>query len=196
MMHIPMRLALIVGGAICLTLTAGFHPRQPRYVISGRIEDPHRLRPANIMLMVGYERDDVGMAYPVTIAADGTFATNTLLPNKYVLTLFRDPYSPDRKSTPIGLTIAEIVNADLTGVNVTIRPDVSVTGRFRMEAGTPWPSSIVVMACLGEEGLRMAACQGAEGAADAKFLLRNAFGPRVLQLGWTALPTQRYNAPR
>lgn len=35
--------------------------------------------PANVMLMVGYERDGSGVAHPVTIAPNGTFATNTLM---------------------------------------------------------------------------------------------------------------------
>ncbi|MEX2272853.1 MAG: permease prefix domain 1-containing protein [Vicinamibacterales bacterium] len=187
---------LIAAGLMCLTAVTGFRPVQPRYVISGRVEDPHHLRPANVMLMVGYERDGVGVSYPVTIAANGTFATNTLLPAKYVLTLVRDPYSTRRKSIPIGLTIAHVEDDDLTNVNVTIRPDVTVVGRFWIEPGTPWPSHIVVTSCLGEEGLRRAACQVAEGAPDAKFLLQNAFGPRILQVGWGAPAAQRHKKPK
>jgi hypothetical protein len=186
----------IIATAVGLTAVTGFGPIDPRYVISGRVEDPLRIRPANIMLMVGYERDGLGVAYPVTIAANGTFATNTLLPAKYVLTLVRDPYTATRKSMPIGLTIAEVVNADVTGVNVMIRPDVTLEGRFRMEPGAPWPSHIVASACLAEEGLRLAACQVAEGAPEGKFLLRNAFGPRVLQIDWAPSAMQRYNKPK
>lgn len=185
-----------MAGALSLIASSGFHPVQPRYVISGRVEDPHQLRPANMLLMVGYERDGAGMAYPVTIAENGTYATNTLLPNKYVLTVFRDSHSSGRRSTPIGLTIAEVVNADLTNVNVTIRPDVNVAGRIRRQQGAPLPSSLVVKACLGEEGLRFADCQVADIAADGRFLLRNPFGPRVLQVSGTSSPRLRFDAPR
>jgi hypothetical protein len=195
MRHIVAQQLIIAATSVCLA-ASGFGPIDPRFVISGRVEDPLRIRPANIMLMVGYERDGLGVAYPVTIAANGTFATNTLLPAKYVLTLVRDPYSATRKSMPIGLAIAEVVNADVTGVNVTIRPDVTVVGRFRAESGIQLPSGSVVTACLSDEGLRVAACQVAESAPDGRFLLRNAFGPRFLQVDWPASPTQRNNKPR
>jgi hypothetical protein len=65
-----------------------------------------------------------------------------------------------------------------------------------MEPGMPWPSDLVATACLAEEGLRLAACQAAEGAPNGKFLLRNAFGLRILRLDWTLSPTQRYNKPK
>lgn len=148
------------------------------------------------MLAVGYERDGVAMSYPVTIAENGTYATNTLISAKYVLTLFRDPYTPGRKSTPIGLTIARLENGDLTNVNITIRQDVTVQGRLRRQQGTPWPSSVVVNACLGEEGLRFADCQVADVSQGGRFVLRNPFGLRVLQLGLVSPPGMRYEAPR
>jgi hypothetical protein len=189
---------MIAAAALFLATVTGSATVQPRFVISGRIEDPHHLRPANMLLMVGYERDGGGVAYPVTVATNGTYATNTLIPAKYVLTLFRDPHSPDRPSTPIGLSIAEVVDRDVTGVNVLIRRDVAIEGRFRMERGTPWPSSIHVNSCLAQEGLRLVGCQMADAAPDGKFILRNAFGERLLRVS-AAIEgpgSQRYNEPR
>lgn len=162
-----------------------FESAQPRFTISGRVEDPHNLRPADAMLSLAFERDGVGYGIPVPMTRAGDFATHALSPGTYVLTVVRTPNSKVAPSTTVGLTITRIENADVTGLRVTIQPDMSIEGTFRMERGIAWPSQIVVTTCLEPEGARMANCVAADGAPGGKFVLRNAYGPRLLNVAYS-----------
>ena len=158
---------------------------QPRFTISGRVEDPHNLRPAEAMLSVAFERDGVGYGVPVPMTRSGDFATHALSAGTYVLTVVRTPNSKLAPPTVVGLTITRIVNEDVTGLRVTIQPDMSLKGRFRMAPGVAWPASIVVTSCLAPEGTRLASCLAAEGAPGGTFVLRNAYGPRLLNVSYS-----------
>lgn len=177
----------VAAAAIVWTTALAVRPplafgSQPRFTISGRVEDPHNLRPADAMLSLAFERDGVGYGIPVPLTGEGGFATHALSPGVYVLTVIRTPHSRVAPATVIGLTIARIENADVTNLRVTIQPDMALEGRFRMAPGLAWPASIHVMSCLEPEGTRLANCLPAEGAPGGRFVLRNAYGPRVLNV--------------
>jgi len=187
--------------AVCLVAGALMWPAlalaaQWRYLIAGRVQDPHGLRPENVMVTVGFDRDGVGYGVPMAVAADGSFVTHALSPGTYVLTVIRNPYSATERSMPVGLTIARLENADVTGVTVTIQPDSALEGRFRMEPGTPRPSSIAVSSCLAAEGVRLAGCLAADSRADGAFVIRNAYGPRLLHVAVSGGARRRYAEPR
>ena len=184
---------MVAGALIWPALTRG---AQWRYLIAGRVEDPHGLRPANVMVTVGFDRDGVGYGVPMAVAADGSFVTHALSPGTYVLTVIRNPYSTTERSMPVGLTIARLENADVTDVIVTIQPDTALEGRFSMEPGTPRPSSIAVSSCLAAKGVRLAGCLAADGRADGTFVIRNAYGPRVLHVAVNGGDGRHYAEPR
>ena len=155
---------------------------QHRFVISGRVLDPHNLRPADAMLSLGYDRDGAGYGIPVPMTSDGLFTTQTVYPGTYVLMVVRNPYSHTEPAMPVGLSIVRVENRDASGVTVTIQRDAEIRGRIRMPAGSPLPSRIHLTACLAEEGVRHAACRVADVAADGTFVLRNAYGRRLLRI--------------
>jgi len=202
MRHLPWFRRSTCRLGVCVLLGALMGPppalaaRQWRYLIAGRVEDPHGLRPANAMVTVGFDRDGVGYGIPLAVAADGSFVTHALSPGTYVLTVIRHPCSATERSMPVGLTIARIENADVTGVTVTIQPDMTLEGRIRLASGTPGPPCVVVTSCLAVDGVRRAGCLTAEGASDGRFILRNAFGPRLLQIAACDGRGPRYAEPR
>lgn len=167
--------------------------RQPRYTISGRVEDPHNLRPADAMLTVAFERDGVSYGVPVPITRTGEFATHALSAGTYVLTVVRTPNSRLAPSTTVGLTIARIVNADVTDVRVTIQRDMALEGRVRTAPGLIRPESMVVRSCLESDGARLANCVAVPVAPGGGFVLRNAYGPRLLEVEY---PGPRTSRPR
>ena len=69
---------------------------------------------------------------------------------------------------------------------VEVRRDTVIVGRFRMESDNPsaeWPPQIGVNAFLAFDGKPLLNGTVAKGAAEGQFVLRNAFGPRVLRCG-------------
>ena len=100
----------------------------------------------------------------------------------------RTPHSATKPATTVGFTIVDVGTADISDVRVEVRRDTAVTGIFRMESDNPkaeWPPHLVVNAFLAVDGMPMANSTVAEGAMGGKFVLRNAFGPRVLRCGYT-----------
>lgn len=188
--------ALAAAGAGLTGLTpptaAAGHAGQPRFVISGRVEDPHHLMPGDAMLTVGFDRDGVPYGVPVTMTASGAFATNWLTAGSYVLTVIRHPYSDTERPVPMGLAVARIVDRDVTNVTVTVRPDVAMEGRLRTTSGTPVPAGVAVTSCLADEGVRLAGCVTAQRLAGGRFVLRNAFGPRLLHVEDPSRPAASY----
>jgi hypothetical protein len=154
---------------------------QHRYVISGRIIDPHGLRPADAMLSLGYDRDGVGYGAAVPVTVTGEFVTQVVYPGTYVLMLVRTPYSTTHPPMPVGLTLVEVGNQDLTGVTVTVERDTEARGRIRLARGRRLPPALYLSACLARDGVRRAACRPAAVASDGTVVLRNAFGPRLLE---------------
>lgn len=185
--------ALVLLGVMVAPLTAAFQNfggAPNGHTISGRVLDPHQLRPEDLTLMVG-RRDNSGESfgsYPVPFTTDGSFVTPRLDPETYVLELIRTPHSASKPATPVGLTVVRLATSDISNVTVEVRRDTALTGTFRMESDNPaavWPPHIHVSALLALDGMTFLGSRGADGAPGAKFILRNAFGPRVLRSGYT-----------
>ncbi|MEN3337447.1 MAG: hypothetical protein V7647_1123 [Acidobacteriota bacterium] len=163
------------------------------HTIAGRVIDPLRLRPEEALLLIGRE-DGGGGSFtrsPLAVREDGSFMTPQLSPGTYVLELVRTPHSTTKAAITVGFRIVDVRTADVTGVTVPVRPDIAITGRFRMESDNPnavWPPHIVVNAFLALGGRPLLDGTGADGAPGGKFVLRNAFGPRVLRCGYTVAP--------
>lgn len=200
LMRVPLRswvaagvaLAALAASGASLAPLAAAHDAQPRFVISGRVEDPHHLMPKDAMLTVGFDRDGVPYGVPVTMTASGAFATNWLTAGSYVLTVIRHPYSETQRPVPMGLAVARIVDRDVTNVTVTVRPDVAVEGRLRTTSGAPVPAAVAVTSCLADEGVRLAGCVSAQRLTGGRFVLRNAFGPRLLHVEDPSRPAASY----
>lgn len=169
---------------------------QWRYLIAGRIDDPLNLRTPDATVILGFDRDGVGYGVPVPTSADGSFVTQALNPGTYMVALIRSPHAATQAALPIALEVIRLGEGDVRGVRLRVRRDVTVTGRFRMEPGTAWPRHLAVTSCLHAEGLRHADCRPAEGAPEGRFILRNAFGPRLLSVGFQAGEDVRYREPR
>jgi TonB family protein len=168
-------------------------PPGPRYTISGRVIDPLRLQPEDALLTLGRVNDDDGAfgSAPVQMGADGGFVARDLAPGTYIFEVVRTPHSATKSAVPVAFHVVRVINADVTDVTVLIRRDTAVTGRFRMESEDPaaaWPPHIHVNAQLALDGLGFAGSKGADGAPAGTFILRNAFGPRVLRCGYQLAP--------
>lgn len=169
---------------------------QWRYLIAGRIDDPLGLRTPDATVILGFDRDGVGYGVPVPTAADGSFVTQALNPDTYMVALIRSPHSATQPAMPIALEVIRLGEADVRGVRLRVRRDVAITGRFRTEPGTPPPAAIVVTSCLDADGLKHADCRPAEGAPEGRFVLRNPFGLRTLSVVFQAGAGVRYHRPR
>ena len=192
--------ALVLVCAIAAPLTAEFQNvggTPNGHTISGRVIDPHQLRPEDLTLTVGRGEGN-GSSFgssPVRFNADGSFITPRLDPDTYVLELIRTPNSASKPATPVGLTIVPLGALDISNVAVEVRRDTALTGTFRMESDNPaaeWPPHIHVLANLALEGMSFLGSLGADGAPGGKFVLRNAFGPRVLRSGYTLAAGSRW----
>ena len=138
--------------------------------------------------MLGREHDGSYSSTPVVVREDGSFVTSRLSPATYVLEVVRTPHSPAKAAVVVGFRIVDVAAADVAGVTVAVRPDTAITGRFRMESDRPeavWPPHIVVNAFMALDGSPLFSGTVADGAPGGKFVLRNAFGPRVLRCGYT-----------
>ena len=128
---------------------------------------------------------------PVPMDREGSFVTGRLRPARYLLQVVRTPHSKTQPATVVGFTVVSVEAADVSGVTVVIRRDTAITGRFRMESDEPdavWPPHIVVTAFLAFDGAPLLNGTGADGAPAGRFVLRNAFGPRVVRAGYTLAP--------
>jgi hypothetical protein len=183
-------LTTLIAASLVPTGLAQNAPAPGRYAISGRVVDPHNLRPENAVLMlVRQEGDSSASSTPVGVAANGTFIARSLIPGTYTLEMVRTPHSAG--AMPVSFNAVRITDADVTDVTVTIRRDFALTGRFRMESSNPaaaWPPRIHVLAQVALEGTGYLGSMSADGAPGGIFVLRNAFGPRVVRCGYTRAP--------
>jgi hypothetical protein len=192
--RVSLRLAAVLYAVATATLpgqrTAG--DVETGHTISGRMVDPHQLRPEQAILMLGQPEGLSSFgSIPIPVAADGSFITPRRGPGVYVLEVVRTPNSATRPAQVVGQTIVRLATADVSGVTVDVRRDTSLVGRYRMESDNPkaeWPPHIHVLAFLAVDGFPMVASVSADGAPGGTFVLRNAFGPRVLRTGYTAVP--------
>jgi hypothetical protein len=141
--------------------------------------------------MVGQQTGDSYGEAPVALASNGSFVVERLGSGTYFLRVARRPEAPTKPPTTVGFEVVQVGSEDVSDVIVRIRGETALTGAFRMESDTPvaaWPSEIVVNAYLAFEGTPMLAGVVADGAPEGKFVLRNAFGPRVLRCGYSLPP--------
>ena len=168
---------------------------EPGHVITGRVLDPDQLRPEAGVLMLGREDHGSFSSVPISTGADGSFVTPRLRPATYVLEVVRTPHSATKPATVVGFRLVTVGTADVSGVTVVVRRDTAITGRFRMESDNPkaeWPPQIVVNAFLALDGMPSLNGKVADGAPAGRFVLRNAFGPRVLRCGYTLAAGSRW----
>jgi hypothetical protein len=167
-------------------------PFQRTFVISGRISDPDKLSPPDRLLMLGSQDGDDGFtSTTVSVAADGSFVATGVAPATYVLRVVRMGPAAEQSGELIGLAIVPVTTADVEGVTVTIRGDAATIGRFRMEGDNVLaepPPLMVVNACLALAGTGLLDCAASEPQGEDGFVLRNAFGPRVLRVGYSLAP--------
>jgi hypothetical protein len=193
-MRLAVTMLITLMQPVTLAPQAGV-PSGTGYVISGRVDDPHRLRPEAAILMLGRQTGPGSFSStPVPVGANGAFVTAPVEPGTYVLEVIRTPHSATKPATVVGLTLVRVDAADVAGVTVVIRRDTAITGTFRMESDNPaavWPPHMVVDAFLALDGAPLLHGQAAEGASGGKFVLRNAFGPRVLRSGYLLAPAVR-----
>jgi hypothetical protein len=161
-------------------------PARHGAVVRGRIVDPHGLRTPETGLVLWYQtRPYASSGDPVPIGADGTFVSPALLPGTYVLEAKRSP-SSFGSADLLGLEVVDVGAADVSEVTIALRRPSVVTGRYRMEsddAKAAWPQRMHVLANLALEGLDLGTTSVTEGGPDGTFVLRNAFGPRILKFG-------------
>jgi hypothetical protein len=141
--------------------------------------------------MLGQEDDGSFGEKPVDIGADGSFLIAQLNSGTYFLRVARRPGASTTPATTIGFEMVHVGTSNVSGVTVRIRREMALTGTFRMESDTPrapWPPHIVVNAPLALEGMPMLGGVVADGAPQGSFVLRNAFGPRVLRCGYSLPP--------
>jgi hypothetical protein len=145
--------------------------------------------------MLGRRENGSFGSTPVPVAPDGSLVTSKVTPGTYVLELVRTPHSATKRATTVALSIVAVSTADVSGVTVEVRRDTAITGTFRMESDNPkaeWPPHIVVNAFLALDGMPLLKGTLAEGAPEGKFILRNAFGPRVVRSGYMLAPGSRW----
>lgn len=158
-----------------------------RHVISGHVRDPHHLLPQGAVLLVRAQDNGAISGTRVSLAQDGSFVTAPLASGTYVLEVARGQYPAPDWNIVIGLQIVRVGEADLSGVSIEVRRDTAITGRFLMEGDkslAEWPKSIVVNAFLALDGTPMWHGVGTNGTPGKNFVLRNAFGPRVIRCGY------------
>lgn len=159
-------------------------PDVPRgAVIAGRIVDPQQLRPDGARLRVRHHGPFTETHEVVRPAADGSFATPRLPPGPYVLELVRTTQVGPADNV-IGVRFVELAASDVRGVTIDVRRDTAVIGRFRMLTDDPraqWPDYMTVAAYIAIDGRELLVPIYADGGPGATFVLRNAFGPRILR---------------
>lgn len=154
-------------------------------VISGRIVDPHRLRPDGAKLRVWRHRGlYTATSFVVVPNADGTFVTPPLPAGLYVIELVRTT-AVGPSDNVLGVRVVDVVASDSHGVTIDVRAETAITGRFRMLSDDPlaeWPVYTSVAAYLAIDGRDPLVPVYAEGAPEGAFVLRNAVGPRTLRV--------------
>ncbi|MDQ3172028.1 MAG: hypothetical protein M3Q55_18020 [Acidobacteriota bacterium] len=193
---------LAVATASCVEGAHSHHyPDTPGPAISGRIDNPLGLRHEDGVLTAGYWKGGSGESLFVRVEADGTFRTHGLEPGTYALEFIRTHSSPTAAATPVSaVRFVEIRHEDVTGVVVTLQADVELEGRYRVEgtqAHPPWPPSIYVSANPAHEGKPWIAMrQVAHALPDGRFVLRNAYGPHLLDVGYERGPGKLWGPAR
>jgi hypothetical protein len=128
-----------------------------------------------------------GAESPTPIASDGTFVTQPLLPGTYALEAKAAPLGPATAASEGAFAMVTVGTSDVRGLTLKTSPNVTLTGRFRMESDhprPPWPSQIHVGTYLALDGLYLVPSARAEGGSGGTFTLWGVHGPRVLRVGY------------
>jgi hypothetical protein len=169
------------------------------YVISGRIADPHQLRPEDAILTLGIADGDGGVSSsPIGVDASGSFVTPPVKSGVYVLKVVRTPHSRTAPAIDVAYEIVRVTTAAVRDVEVTIRRDTATTGTFRMQSddpAAPWPSYVGASAYSVIDG-HLLDVRGADGAPAGQFVLRNAYGARLLRVNYLSRPGRRWSPSR
>jgi hypothetical protein len=140
-------LVLVCTMATALVLAQQrYDANAPRYVISGRVVDPHRLRPEGAVLTLGEREDESYSRRQIALHGDGSLVTPPVSPGLHVLEIRKTPESRRNPARLIGFAIVQVESSDVSGVTVEVRRDTAITGMFRMETDNPkaaWPAQIV-----------------------------------------------------
>ena len=164
-------------------------------VIAGRVLDQNGLMTSDTVLMLGAVTSPTSMSSrPVALTSDKTFATPPLERGNYILYLVRSPHSTTGPATTIALEAIKLGRTDVRDVTVTVRSDVEIHGVFRVEPATAeWPTHLhVVTRLVLDDGSEVPHSAGYEGAPGGRFILRNPFGRRLLDVGYTIRPGSRF----
>lgn len=179
------------GPATDYTVTKGAcRDGQPpeRYVISGRVLNSQGLVLQDLVVIVTSPgADGSASASPTPIGRDGTFVTQPLLPGTYALEAGAAPFGQTKPPSDGAFAIVTVGTADVSGLILKTTPNITLTGRFRMESDhprPPWPSQIHVGTYLAFDGMYLVPSARAEGGSGGTFTLRGVHGPRVLRVGY------------
>jgi hypothetical protein len=179
------RLLVIVGAVVF-----GSQAVAPSHLVSGRIQSVRGALPAGITMSVcaAQGSGSVGCGPPLTPALDGSFQAPALADGTYFLVAGPSPFARDADAgIEHGLTMVRVNGRDLPGV-VVRTSRYSLRGRYVMQSDTTaakWPSSIhVVTQLVVDDAAYPVGVTGSRGAAHGEFILENAFGPRVLRVGY------------
>lgn len=166
--------------------------------VSGRLDDPHGLRTEDAVVAMYRRRENGASGIHLEIAKDGSFASPLVPSGFYSFEVVRTPYSATHPATAIGVGWVDVDAADVTGLVLSVRRDTELVGSYRIagdRANPPWPKSVHVQAPLVVGGTEIWwGAQVTHGAEGGRFILRNAYGPRVLRVSDT--PASGYAAAR
>jgi hypothetical protein len=166
------------------------------FTISGRAIDAEGRSLENLTMVIGADANGgfISETSEVAPADDGTFHTGRLASGRYVLEVFTPPDSFDNPaSSAVGFVAVTVKDADVTGVTITTRRPVSLTGSVRFESDrdveAPHPT-VTIQAMLAMDGLRENHVMFARASDDGRFELSGIHGPRLIRAD-----IERRNAP-
>jgi hypothetical protein len=178
--------SMVTVAVSAAVMTVGaFQQDSSGVVVRGRIVDPQNLRtPATALLAWHPLRFHASGSVPVSVAADGAFVAPPLRAGTYAFEAVRT-VNVSGPADLIGLEIVDVPAA--RDIALRLRPPTVLTGHYRMESDDPqaeWPRDMHVMANIAVDGLEIMTNGVTEGAPGGTFIMRNAFGPRVLKFGY------------
>jgi hypothetical protein len=160
-------------------------PPALEFTISGRVIDAESRPLRDLVMVIGTDADGGFSSETSEIASDGTFQTGKLAPGLYALEVSSPPESlenPARRAG--GFAVVTLGQADVTGVTITTRRPVRVTGSVRFESDrdieAPHPT-VMIQAMLAVDGMSENHAKIARASDDGTFELGDVHGPRLIR---------------
>lgn len=157
--------------------------------VSGRLDDPHGLRTPDMVLAMNRQTESGLSGIHVRVADDGSFTTPLLPSGFYSFEAIRTPHSHTHPATAVGVGWVDVGVTNVSGVVIPIKRDMELRGRYRIapdHGNLKWPENLYVSAPMIVDGQETwSPTQTTHGAEGGAFILRNAYGPRVLRVGYT-----------